>query len=255
MSIKQHRRGERRGFGLLEVVFSTALFIVVVGSLVGLSRLSLRNAVLSTHRSQAINLAQDGLEIVRQMRDTTWIQGPQTGETLDGKTWLTFPHDCSMTGTKYSTVIESTDTAPVNYALCYDTDFNPDQFGVKKQTGLDDAEGSNSYCDKQNVDPDFCLTLKSGATPAPDPGSPLYFKRTVRFEKLIPTNAPTDGCAKNQIFKGLQILAINDDGTLCVAPGVEDVHFIRVKVTVGWKDFDKNWDVSLSTLLTDWRAN
>jgi Tfp pilus assembly protein PilV len=240
----------RRGFGLLEVVFSTAIFIVVVGSLVGLSRLSLRNAVLSTHRSQAINLAQDGLEIVRQMRDTAWIQGPKVAGQAPGKAWLTYPN---CVGGYPATGVELTNA---DYAICYDTTnftgSNPAQFGVKKMTA--------PSCSTTPVDTDLCLTLRTGSSPTadPDPGAPLSYMRTVRFEQVPSTNSPgtCDGgiTPASDLFQGLQILTVDDNGKICTTANVESTHFVRVKVTVSWRDFDKDWDVSLSTLLTDWRA-
>lgn len=244
---------QRAGFGLLEVIFSTAIFIVVVGSLVSLSRLSLRNAVLSTHRSQAFNLAQDGLEIVRQMRDTTWIQGSSASRSLPGKSWVTYP---GCTGTNYlasGVVFDS-----VNYALCYNTAFNPAQFGVKSVT-------NGQSCVGETADKDLCLTLRSGSGPNDplDPGAPLFYRRVVRFESLTPSSGlqnegicpVSDGGVVTPLIQGLQILNLDQSGRICITSLPEKGRFMRVKVTVSWQEFNKDWDVSLSSLLTDWRTN
>ena len=64
----------KKGFTLLEVI--TAIFILTVG--VG-GALSLMNQTLSTasiieQRLIASYLAQEGIEIVRNIRDTNWLQ-------------------------------------------------------------------------------------------------------------------------------------------------------------------------------------
>ena len=61
------------GFGLLEVVLSAGILATVVGASVGLLNSSLHRAVLAGQRSQAMNLAQEGIELVRAMRDTTYV--------------------------------------------------------------------------------------------------------------------------------------------------------------------------------------
>jgi hypothetical protein len=46
---------------------------MVVSSIISLGRIVTRNSVLSAERTQAYNLAQQSIEIVREMRDTIWI--------------------------------------------------------------------------------------------------------------------------------------------------------------------------------------
>ena len=63
----------KKGFGLLEVVLATGVLITVISSSVFLNRLIVRNSVLSLDRTEAYNLAQQGIEGVRAIRDTNWL--------------------------------------------------------------------------------------------------------------------------------------------------------------------------------------
>jgi type II secretory pathway pseudopilin PulG len=63
------------GFGLLEVIISISVIILVVGGTVTLGNSALRNNTISQERTVAYNLAREGVEVVRQIRDTKWING------------------------------------------------------------------------------------------------------------------------------------------------------------------------------------
>jgi Tfp pilus assembly protein PilV len=64
---------QQQGFGLLEVVISSGILALVVGATTGLVRSSLRRTVLAADRSVAMNLAQEGIEQVRSVRDSLYI--------------------------------------------------------------------------------------------------------------------------------------------------------------------------------------
>lgn len=66
---------EQSGFGLLEVVLSAAVLGLVVAGVVGLLNSSLRRSVLTSERTVALQLANEGIELVRAVRDTTIIDG------------------------------------------------------------------------------------------------------------------------------------------------------------------------------------
>lgn len=65
----------KKGFGLLEVLISAVIIIMILSALVIIGRRALANSAYLQQRAQAIYLAQEGIEIVRQMRDTNWIDG------------------------------------------------------------------------------------------------------------------------------------------------------------------------------------
>lgn len=62
-----------RGFGIIEVLISGVIIIIVLGALVILARNAINNSQYVQERSQAVNLAQEGIEIVRQIRDSSYI--------------------------------------------------------------------------------------------------------------------------------------------------------------------------------------
>ena len=67
--------GKKKGFGLLEVLISAVIIIMILAALVFIGRAALSNNEYLNERAQAIYLAQEGLEITRQIRDTNWIDG------------------------------------------------------------------------------------------------------------------------------------------------------------------------------------
>jgi Tfp pilus assembly protein PilV len=231
--IRQHN-----GFGLLEVLLATAIFIVVVGSMVTLSRLALRNAVLSGHRTQAFNLAQEGLESVRQMRDTNWIDSvPKVrGSFRSDETneWKAFVHECSNTSERGRAASYSAPVIGKIYAICYDDAMpagEPGRFGLK--------ETNANVQDTRDTDANITVT---------DPNGPLSFHRTITFENIPDTDSA---------YNGLQMMVERDNNpALLVAPGaqgVERLQSIKVISTVQWRDFDKTWNVTLTTILTNWQ--
>ncbi|OGD65621.1 hypothetical protein A3F08_01095 [Candidatus Berkelbacteria bacterium RIFCSPHIGHO2_12_FULL_36_9] len=72
-----------RGFGLLEVVVASGILMIVIGSSVTLSRMAIKNSVISLERVQAYNLAQEGMEKMRQIRDSNWIDNNSSTQWND----------------------------------------------------------------------------------------------------------------------------------------------------------------------------
>lgn len=67
-------------FGLIEVLISITIIAIIMAALVGIARMVLTNTVQTQEKSQAVRLAQEGIEIVRQVRDTGWIDRDNTTE-------------------------------------------------------------------------------------------------------------------------------------------------------------------------------
>lgn len=63
------------GFGILEVLMAGVVLIIVLGALVMLARTAIKNSQYMQERAQATNLASEGIEIVRQIRDSNLIDG------------------------------------------------------------------------------------------------------------------------------------------------------------------------------------
>lgn len=65
----------KKGFGLLEVLLAGLIIIIMLSALVVVARAAISNSLYLQQRSQATFLAQEGMEIVRQIRDTNYIDG------------------------------------------------------------------------------------------------------------------------------------------------------------------------------------
>ena len=65
----------KKGFGIIEVLIASAIISTVLGGLVYVGKLALSTSVYMQERSSALGLATEGIEIVREIRDTNWIDG------------------------------------------------------------------------------------------------------------------------------------------------------------------------------------
>lgn len=74
-NINNMAKKRKKGFGLLEVLLASLIAIIVLGGLVYLARNSMLNMAYRFQHSQATFLAQEGIEVVRQIRDTNYIDG------------------------------------------------------------------------------------------------------------------------------------------------------------------------------------
>lgn len=83
-------RINQEGFSLVEVILAGAVFILLVTALVGAYLYGQEATVLAGNRAQAVMLAQEGLEAVRNMRDFAF------GDLVDGTYGL------STTGNEWS---------------------------------------------------------------------------------------------------------------------------------------------------------
>ena len=66
-------RAEQRGQILLETIAALGILIMGVFAVVGMSLTTARSANVSSNRIVAVNLAREGLELVRLVRDTNWL--------------------------------------------------------------------------------------------------------------------------------------------------------------------------------------
>ncbi len=63
-----------RGFTLLEVLVATFIITISMIGIVGLFQQTVFNTVFSTSKLTAAYLAQEGIEIVRNIRDENWLR-------------------------------------------------------------------------------------------------------------------------------------------------------------------------------------
>ena len=70
-------KNTKKAFSLIEVLLAATIIVILLYALVAAGRSALRNSSSIHEKAQAILLAQQGLEIVRQIRDTNWIDANQ----------------------------------------------------------------------------------------------------------------------------------------------------------------------------------
>lgn len=75
-------KNKKNGFSLLEVI--VAIFIITVGLGGAISLLAFVISASAVGKSQIIatNLAQEGIEVVRNIRDTNWLEGEAWNDGL-----------------------------------------------------------------------------------------------------------------------------------------------------------------------------
>ena len=78
------RRKNEKGQSLIELLVAIGLGMVIVGSLVSLGNANTRRATQSRQENQATKLAQEGAEIVRNIRDTNLAGSVRMGSTDTG---------------------------------------------------------------------------------------------------------------------------------------------------------------------------
>lgn len=96
-----------KAFGLLEVLISGTIILIVLGALIFAGRSAMANSEYTQERAAALYLAQQGIEQVRQIRDTNWIDGDSNTQ------WDSIIWD----GTKYTTPLPKDGTTPYHASL------------------------------------------------------------------------------------------------------------------------------------------
>lgn len=106
-----------RGFGIIEVLISGSIIVTMLGALLGVGTLSLNANQTMLERAQAAFLAQEGIEILRQIRDTNWLDANANTK------WDSFNLAAAQT------ITEQLETAaPVEGKLIFNTAFTPPRY-------------------------------------------------------------------------------------------------------------------------------
>jgi len=64
---------KNKGFTLIEVIVAIGIILTTIVGLIGLSSFSVSSLGTAKSKVIAVNLAQEGIEIVRNIRDSNWI--------------------------------------------------------------------------------------------------------------------------------------------------------------------------------------
>ncbi len=96
MAFHLDQSGKDAGFTLIEVIISVLIIsVVVTGALYAIS-LGLNSAVRAKNNLIAANLAQEGLEVVRGIRDRDWHLGNSFGTSLPNGSYLVEARDQTL---------------------------------------------------------------------------------------------------------------------------------------------------------------
>jgi len=82
--INVYLRNSEKGQSLMELLVAIGLGMVIVGSLVSLGNANTRRATQSRQENEATKLAQEGAEIVRNIRDVNLSGSVRIGSTDTG---------------------------------------------------------------------------------------------------------------------------------------------------------------------------
>ncbi|MEK7096353.1 MAG: hypothetical protein AAB881_00135 [Patescibacteria group bacterium] len=63
----------QKGFGVLEVLVASTIIITILGGLVTIGTMAINTNEKIARKAEATFLAQEGIEMVRQIRDTNWV--------------------------------------------------------------------------------------------------------------------------------------------------------------------------------------
>ncbi|MFC1597909.1 hypothetical protein ACFL2M_00035 [Patescibacteria group bacterium] len=109
------------GFSLLESVIAIGVILVGLVSIVTLSTVTLVGGTATSNRYIATNLAQEAVEVVRQVRDTNWLEYDSDSVTA----WNDGLYGFDGATPDYSAVVTLFDKGASGSYLA----FNPDSFG------------------------------------------------------------------------------------------------------------------------------
>ena len=77
----------QRGFTLIEALVALVLVTVAMGPVLILATSAVNVASRIEHNLIASNLAQEGIEVIRNIRDTNWLNGAAFDNNLSAGTW------------------------------------------------------------------------------------------------------------------------------------------------------------------------
>jgi prepilin-type N-terminal cleavage/methylation domain-containing protein len=210
-----------KGFTLIEVLVSITIISAIIASSTALYVSSLRTNSLNAKYLQALLLAQEGLEITRNIRDSNYLQGLN----LD-----------SMSG---------------NSSLLTKDEFETGNFTVERKITLNELNAIKSSKNDQiqNLAPwKFKkINAKTCKDPKTCPQTALYLKETTNNDTKIShfTHESTSNTTSG--FHRHIVIAKEKEGEK------ENDESYTIKSIVTWTDRGQTQEIYLETLLTNWK--
>jgi type II secretory pathway pseudopilin PulG len=207
-----------RGETMIEVLVALTFLIIGAVGAFRLFSLGVINNQLTKEHVVATNLAREGIEAVRSIRDTNWLRF--AGERR--KCWNTNPSLGECVGTQMENQSAIT---PGSYRVEFDSDnyrWLLQDFGTNRSLDLTDGVSNNEGSLQLYRDADTGLISQDQS------GEPSLYYREIYIEYL------------------------NDTGTALAGSPATAANVMRVTSKVEWSDRGKISDVTLSTILTDY---
>jgi hypothetical protein len=170
----------KKAFGIVEVLIASTIIIVIVFTLTAAANSAMNLSDKMQERAQATQYAQEAIEIVRQMRDSNWIDG-------NGSTdWNYFVGTLAVNPV-WSIPTNSTVAIPVDYKLLFNA--NVKRFYLAVTTA------------GENIDPDGNASFR--------------FNRKIKFESvgsLLPSVAGAGTLSKDEYSTKMTVTVTTPTG-------------------------------------------
>jgi len=134
----------KKGFGIVEVLLAGVIIITMLVALVYVARGAINGAIYSKQRVQAVFLAQEGIETIRQIRDSNYVDGkPSTKwNTLTGETSIKEVETISSNGRTLNDpycIRKNINNSTLRYHMvdCADDKVDPERSGNFEIDGVD----------------------------------------------------------------------------------------------------------------------
>jgi prepilin-type N-terminal cleavage/methylation domain-containing protein len=110
------RRKNDAGFTLIELLIAIAVFTIGLLGSIGLATSNYSNSQDNLDKTLAVNLAQEGLELIRNVRDSNWLKIEANQEVIVGGVFDPYTWDSALSGNNY-VYIDYDDVAPSAFPL------------------------------------------------------------------------------------------------------------------------------------------
>lgn len=220
---------QQSGFTLVEVIISMAIIVMVVFASTNLLVSIIRSNAENTHTLIAYGLSQEGLEAVRNMRDSDWLLGAGFDGVIHGQA------DSMPWGATFPSVVNDKHFYTVDFKHFETGSSTSAQnlFSMSSPWVLTDITDTNSTDEKTYAQ----MVDTALYTNKDDEGDVLY------------THDHVDDPTLYHRYISIEQLPYSLNGT---APSGK---FLKMRVTsvVSWKEQSRDKEVRLTTELTDWK--
>lgn len=207
-----------QAFTIVEVLIAGSLLVMVLAAAVALARVALQSSQINAERMQATNLAQEGIELVRGLRDKIYIDGKLNNGQFSWKEYL---------------VVNDQFQQPVGVKFIV--------VSGEGSWGLQPKSPPSTYYETIDICADG--NVRDDTEPGTCSNGPNHtYRRYINITN--PIVGPDD-------FKIAPVYGANDGDPPPTTNVTE--HYAMATVIVEWEDFGTTWRVEERGILTDWK--